>query len=88
MTDFYLPPANWPKLSNDDIPVGWAGSYSIPNNNGFKLHAALYRDIVAWIQANINRPFSNVHWAKMGDCIYVQFRKKSDFTLFLLRWTQ
>lgn len=81
-----LPPANWPRRSNDQRPYGWAGEYSIPNRVGFDAHAQMYRDITEWIKGNIERPYKNAHWAKIGDCIYVQIRKKADFTLFMLRW--
>lgn len=81
-----LPPGHWPGYSAEKLPQTWAGEYHIVNNMGFLLHDQIYCDVVAWINENIARPYKNAHWAKIGDCIYVQIRKKQDFTLFMLRW--
>lgn len=69
------------------LPYGWAGEYSIPNTTNFDHHMQLYQDIVYWIRANIQTPYANACWTKIGDCIYVQIRKPKDYTLFLLKWS-
>ena len=76
---------NWPKYSHT-LPYGWAGEYSDANTIGFELHRQKYEDIVKWIHTNVKRPYSNAHWAKLGDCIYVQLRRKKDWVWFTLRW--
>ena len=76
---------NW-TFDDPDLPYGWAGEYSNANTIGFELHYQLYSDIVDWINSNIKNPRSNARWTKIGDCIYVQIRKKKDYTWFSLRW--
>lgn len=74
---------NW---EESDLPYGWAGEWTCPNIIGFDKHFQLYADIATWILNNIHNPYGNCKWAKIGDCIYVQFRKKKDMTWFILRW--
>ena len=62
------------------------GEYFNPNTIGFDAHFGLYNDIVDWIHANIKRPYSNAHWVKIGDGIYVHIRKKRDWMWFTMRW--
>ena len=78
--------SNWPKYGADKLPYGWAGEYSNANTIGFDAHFAKYNEIVDWIQDNIKRPHSNAHWSKIGDCIYVQIRKRKDWVWFTLRF--
>ena len=77
---------NWPKYTASGLPQGWAGEYFNPNTIGFDAHFGLYNDIVDWIHANIKRPYSNAHWVKIGDGIYVHIRKKRDWMWFTMRW--
>lgn len=77
---------HWPTYGSDHLPYGWAGEYTCANTIGFDAHAALYNEIVDWIHDNIARPHTNAHWAKMGDCIYVQIRKKKDMFWFTMRF--
>ena len=81
-----LPAGNWPACGHYKLPYGWAGAYSIPNTTNFDDFFQMYSDLVDWIKENISNPYSNAHWAKFGDCIYVQVRKRKDLTLFMLRW--
>lgn len=81
-----LPSPNWPSAHTGELPYGWVGELTYPNNIGFENHFQLYRDMVAWIQDNINNPTGNVTWNKIGDCIYVQFRKEKDMFWFKLRF--
>ena len=85
-----LPEGHWPGFAEQNPglapPNGWAGSRSIPNKVNFDYHERLYADIVEWILANVERPRSNAHWRKVGDCLYFQIRKPKDFIAFLLRW--
>jgi hypothetical protein len=60
--------------------------HCIPNTMGFEAHFQLYWDIIEWIQKNIHHHRRNTRWTKMGDGIYVQFKKETDFMLFMLRW--
>jgi hypothetical protein len=60
--------------------------HCIPNNVGFDAHFQMYRDIVAWIPKNIHHHRRNTRWTKMGDGIYVQFKKEKDYHWFMLRW--
>ena len=87
--------ANWPdslyqpKMSGragPDLPYGWAGEHRIPNTIGFDKHMELYQDIVRWINSSVKNPKQNVFWNKIGDCIYVMFRKKQDYVLYLLKY--
>lgn len=84
---FGLPQENWIGAGlNGELPYGWAGELTYPNTIGFGDHFQLYRDMVEWINTNIKDPGTNVQWTKIGDCIYVQFRKQKDMTWFALRF--
>ena len=78
---------NWPVITGE-LPYGWAGELAYPNTMGFDRHWDLYNDMARWICEHINRPETNVFWNKLGDCIYVQFRKRSDMMWFALRFGQ
>ena len=75
--------ANW---NDPDLPYGWAGEWTCVNTMGFDAHFQLYKDVTLWIEQYINRPYNNAKWIKIGDCIYVQFRKQKDMNWFLLRF--
>lgn len=79
-----LPEAHWNRghLRSTDT---WF-EHHIPNTIGFDAHFQLYRDIVEWMPKNIHHVKRNTRWAKLGDCIYLQFKKEKDFMLFMLRW--
>jgi len=85
--------SNWPKYASNwqtgtlTQPNGWAGYLYIPNTTCFDDHYQTYVGIINWIEGNIERPYRNAHWSKIGDCIYVNIRKKDDFARFLLRWS-
>lgn len=81
-----LSAGNWPKTNRNAIAHGWTGEWRNPNTVGFNAHAAKYNHVVQWIHDNVERPYKNAHWAKIGDCIYVQIKKPKDFVLFTLRW--
>jgi hypothetical protein len=86
-----LPDDNWigsVSAGNGKLPYGWAGELTYPNTIGFDEHFQLYRDMVYWIAENVNNHRSNVLWTKIGDCIYVQFRKEKDMVWFSLRFGQ
>lgn len=85
--DIILHKENWFDFPISDLPYGWAGAYTNPNNIGFDKHFQLYNDIVDWILNNVSDPVKNARWVKLGDCIYVYIRKRKDLTLFLLRWS-
>jgi hypothetical protein len=70
------------------VPYGWAGELAYPNNTNFEHHWQLYGEMITWIEENINNHRNNVLWTKIGDCIYVQFRKQKDMTWFSLRFGQ
>lgn len=70
------------------VPYGWAGELTYPNNTNFDDHFQMYNEMVEWIHDNINNHRSNVLWTKIGDCIYVQFRKPKDMMWFSLRFGQ
>jgi hypothetical protein len=70
----------------NDLPYGWAGELSYPNDTNFKEHLEMYCEMVEWIQHNVKNPRNNVLWNKIGDCIYFQFRKPKDLMWFKLRW--
>lgn len=72
--------ANWPKYASVRLPEGWAGDWANVNT------IQMYNDVIDWIHENIKRPRSNAHWVKIGDCTYVQIRKKRDWVWFTLRW--
>lgn len=76
---------NWP---TSELPYGWAGKCYISNTMGFDKHLQLYKDIMHWIETNIEDPNKNAHWIKIGDCIYVHIRKKQDLVWFKLVWGQ
>lgn len=77
---------NWDWDNSGILPYGWAGEYSNANTIGFDKHYELYRNMVRWIHDNISNCERNVCWAKIGDCLYFQFRKEKDMAFFLLRW--
>ena len=83
--DTELPDPNWPS-NLYGLPYGWAGQVSYPNRTNFEDHFQMYRDMVAWIKEHVKNPEQNVLWNKIGDCIYVQFRKQKDKTWFTLRF--
>jgi hypothetical protein len=80
-----LPEPNWPN-SNGELFYGWAGELTYPNTIGFDRHFQLYRDIVEWLENNVKDHYHNTCWTKIGDCIYVQFRKQKDMMWFSLRF--
>lgn len=82
-----LPESNWHPPGDDyELPYGWAGKVSYPNIQGFDAHFQMYRDMVEWIETTVKNPKQNVLWSKIGDCIYVQFRKQKDMDWFVLRF--
>lgn len=82
-----LPGENWYSSNYTGVlPEGWAGELTYVNHTNFDDHRQLYKDIVAWIEKNIKNPTQNVLWTKLGDCIYVQFRKQKDMMWFSLRF--
>lgn len=81
--DVTLHEANW---IGGILPYGWAGELTYPNVVGFDAHFQMYNDMVEWINANVSNPRYNTLWTKIGDCIYVQFRKKKDMMWFSLRF--
>ena len=68
------------------VPVGWAGELSYPNRTNFDDHLQQYINMIEWIKQNVADPYQNVLWTKIGDCIYIQFRKRKDMTWFVLRF--
>ena len=78
---------NWPLITGE-LPYGWAGELVYPITQGFREHQALYAEMVGWIFRNIQNPTQNALWNKLGDCIYVQFRKRKDMMWFSLRFGQ
>jgi len=54
---------------------------------GFDGHFALYNEAVRWIKSldNFKR---NVRWIKVGDCIYIKFRREDDIMMFKLRFSE
>jgi hypothetical protein len=81
-----LPKENWARELNDVLPYGWAGELAYPNTQGFEEHFRLYKDMVEHIMSNVANPHDNVLWTKIGDCIYVKFRKEKDLMWFKLRF--
>lgn len=79
-----LPAAHWDRLDAKSRN-GWY-HHEIPNTMGFDAHFDLYRSIAQWIPENIHYARRNTRWTKMGDCIYVQFKKEKDYHWFMLRW--
>lgn len=80
-----VPSMNW----NDfDLPLGWAGEVSYANTMGFSEHMQLYLSMIEWLKCNVANVRRDCKWIKIGDCIYVQFRKKKDMTWFVLRFGQ
>lgn len=77
--------SNW-NYNLDSLPYGWAGQRHISNNIGFEKHFQLYNDLVEWIQETVSSPTQNACWVKIGDCIYVQFRKEKDLIMYLLKF--
>lgn len=80
-----LPAINW---NDSALPLGWAGELSYANTIGFSAHMRLYINMVEWITDNVDNARKNCKWAKLGDCIYIQFRKKKDMVWFSLRFGQ
>jgi hypothetical protein len=42
--------------------------------------------MVDWLEQNVKNHRGNTLWTKIGDCIYIQFRKKKDMVWFSLRF--
>ncbi len=84
--DMTIPAPNWPN-KNGELFHTWAGTWTNSNTIGFEAHFKLYRDIVDWLEQNVNDHYHNTCWTKIGDCIYVQFRKERDLVMFSLRWS-
>ena len=80
-----IPAPNWPN-HDGQVFANWAGELTYPNTTDFDTHRQLYRDMVAWIMDNVADYRHNTCWAKIGDCIYIHFRKSADLTWFALRW--
>lgn len=78
-----LPESNW--YAGATL-YGWARELTYPNRTNFDDHFQQYRDMVEWIETTVKNPKQNVLWNKIGDCIYVQFRKKKDMTWFIMRF--
>lgn len=78
--------SNWPERPNGDLPYGWAGELTYANTMGFDAHFELYKDMVEFINQHVKNPKENCFWNKIGDCIYIQFRKSKDMTWFVLRF--
>ena len=89
---FDLPADNWPSEIASQLPwprclpYGWAHAHAIPNTMGFEKHFELYHDIVQWVDNEVPRGRDNVLWEKVGDCIYLMFRKERDYLLFALKF--
>lgn len=81
-----LPDSNWPNQRTGELPYGWVGELTYPNKIGFEAHFKLYSDMVEWINEHVKNPKGNVLWNKIGDCIYIQFRKEKDMFWFTLRF--
>ena len=78
---------NWPKNeSTGNLPYGWAGELTYPNRTDFDDHMAMYKDMVRHINTVVKNPNNNALWTKIGDCIYVQFRKQKDMDWFILKY--
>lgn len=78
---------NWHSSAyTSGLPGGWAGELSYPNRTNFHDHFQLYNDMVEWIKQNVANPHQNVLWTKIGDCIYIQFRKRKDMLWFQLKF--
>ena len=78
-----IPMENW---DENELPYGWVGEWTCPNKINFEHHFQLYRDVVEWLETNVINHRANTKWVKLGDCIYVQFRKKKDYMWFLMRF--
>jgi hypothetical protein len=61
--------------------------FTCSNTMGFDGHFALYNEAVRWIKSldNFKR---NVRWIKVGDCIYIKFRREDDIMMFKLRFSE
>lgn len=83
-----LPKENWYSTyqHTGTVPEGWAGELTYPNRTNFDDHLQQYMNMVAWVEQNVENPHQNVLWTKIGDCIYVQFRKNKDMLWFKLRF--
>lgn len=78
---------NWPEnTSTGNLPYGWAGELTYPNITDFEDHMAMYQDMVHHINTVVKNPKQNALWTKIGDCIYVQFRKQKDMDWFVLKY--
>lgn len=77
---------NWREGFSFTLPRNWAGEYVSGRTNDMK-HFERYGEIIDWITSNINDPYKNVNWIELGNYFRFQFRKKHDYTLFLLRWS-
>lgn len=82
--DLYSPKMSG--MSGPDLPYGWAGELTYPNVTDFNDHIAMYYGMVSWINEMILNPKQNACWNKIGDCIYVMFRKEKDMSWFVTRW--
>lgn len=78
--------SNWREADAGKLPYGWARELSYPNVQGFDAHYQLYKDMVQWLERNVKNYQQNTRWIKIGDCIYVQFRKSKDMAWFALRF--
>lgn len=85
---------NWPdslytvKMSGRaiDLPHGWAGELAYPNTTDFDDHWDMYLDMVNHINTYVKDPTQNAFWNKVGDCVYVMFRKEKDMNWFILKY--
>jgi hypothetical protein len=82
---------NWPITSDGyymDLPEGWAGVYTVKQLNLLGSVADLegYAEVVDWIHKNIKNVDRNV-WSKGFGSAQFAFRKKSDYTWFILRYS-
>ena len=82
--------ANWP---NDvyfggtvTLPYGWAGELTYSNVTNFQDHMSMYYDMVQHINKYVKNPKQNCMWNKIGDCVYVMFRKQKDMQWFVLKY--
>jgi hypothetical protein len=86
LTSQSIPAHNWPSINTGTIPYGWAGEIAYPNRTNYDDHLRLYVDMVQWILELVERPYNNALWTKIGDCIYVQFRKEKDMVWFQMKF--
>lgn len=86
---YYMYNNHWPEIKINDWENNplW-NDYCIPNTIGFGDHFRLYNDIVEWILNEVHYPRRRTRWAKIGDAIYVRFKREEDYLMFMLKWVK